>query len=145
MNRFTRLGLALTVFTITGQTFAQKAITHSSFATTEQSTGSRFQVTGSVGQSSASMVRLAGTKFSVDGGFHRLIVVVQTSGAPSLSLNRAGGDITITWPSEITGWILQQSERVGPGANWQDTTGVSNNSITAPIPTGTRFYRLRRP
>lgn len=107
------------------------------------SSGSRFQVTGTIGQVDASVSRMAGTRFGVQGGFHALIAI-QTPGAPELSIRVSGGQVVVSWPDEVEGWILQESGKVGPAAAWSSSIGVTDNRLTLGLPTGNRFYRLQR-
>ncbi len=107
------------------------------------STGSRFSVTGTVGQHDATVTQLVGSRFGIQGGFHAL-VAIQTPGAPELSISVSGGQVTVSWPAETTGWMLQESGVVGGGASWSSSVGVSNNRLILGLPNGNRFYRLQR-
>lgn len=66
----------------------------------------------------------------------------------NLTFTAGGGNLTISWPSDHTGWTLQtqtNSRSVGLNTNWFDVAGSSaTNSVTLPItPTDpTVFYRL---
>jgi hypothetical protein len=61
----------------------------------------------------------------------------------------AGGNLTLTWPSDHTGWTLQvqaNSLSVGLNTNWIDVPGSSTtNSVTIPVGStnGVVFYRLK--
>ena len=109
-----------------------------------RSSGSRFGVTGTVGQADATVARLSGSRFVVDGGFQATIVALQSPGAPLLTVTRSGESLTVAWPSGTVGWILQQSNALGPAANWADSSGVSDNSVQISSPMNDRFYRLRK-
>jgi hypothetical protein len=103
-------------------------------------------VTGTIGQSAAN--HLSGGNYSIDSGFWGVIAAVQTSGAPLLSVARAGGGVRAFWSSSATGFVVDQSANVSGG--WSQvpypyTTNGSEVSITVPAPTGNRFYRLRKP
>lgn len=77
---------------------------------------------------------------------------VNVSGVPPrLNITRLGNDVRIAWPSAEVGFTLETTDRlVFPGGVW---TNVSNsavrvgdeNTVTVPISTGTRYYRLRKP
>ena len=108
------------------------------------STGSRFGATGSIGQPDATMQKSAGLRFGVAGGFHAAVIALQTPGGPMLSVKVEGGMVTVSWPEAITGWKLQQTTALATMASWQDSTGVANNSVTIPMPTGTTYFRLSR-
>jgi hypothetical protein len=113
------------------------------------STGSVYSVSGTIGQPDASGA-MSGGNFSVTGGFWSLIAVVQTSGAPllTITLNPQLSTVTISWPSPATGFVLQQNPDLAT-ANWT-TSGftVSSNSTTMSItitsPTGNLFFRLKQ-
>jgi len=110
-----------------------------------QSTGGVYAVSGTIGQPDAG--KLSGGHYTLDGGFWS-INVVQTSGAPLLSVERLGGAVRVYWPLPATGFLLDQSLTV-TGA-WSQvsfpyTTNVTHISITVPAPAGNTFYRLRQP
>ena len=113
------------------------------------STGSVYSVSGTIGQPDASGA-MSGGNFSVTGGFWSLIAVVQTSGAPllTITLHPQLSTATISWPSPATGFVLQQNPDLAT-ANWT-TSGftVSSNSTTMSItitsPTGNLFFRLKQ-
>jgi hypothetical protein len=97
------------------------------------STGSVYSLTGTIGQPDASGA-MSGGSFSVTGGFWSLISVVQTVGAPSLTITHSGNNIKVSWPSPSTGFMLQQNSNPAT-ANWT-TSGFTiandgtNNSLT---------------
>jgi len=63
---------------------------------------------------------------------------------PSLSITRSGGNVTISWPSDYTGFNLESASSLAAGATWGPVSGVVNNSVTLANPAGTQFYRLRQ-
>src|SRR5262245_59786856 len=67
------------------------------------STGGVFSVTGTIGQPDAGPT-LSGGNFSLTGGFWSLISVVQTPGAPLLTIIRSNNTVTVSWPSPSTGF-----------------------------------------
>ena len=96
------------------------------------STGGTYQVSGTIGQPDAG-VAMSGGNFSVSGGFWSLIAVVQTAGAPLLTITHSGNSVIISWPSPSTGFVLQQNSNLAT-TNWT-TSGVisddgTNKSIT---------------
>ena len=55
------------------------------------------------------------------------------------------GDIIISWPQSYSGFTLECSSSLAPGAQWNEVIGVVNNSVS--IFNGgepSKFYRLRR-
>jgi hypothetical protein len=111
------------------------------------STNGQYSVSGTIGQPDASGV-MSGGNFSVTGGFWSLISVVQTPGAPMLTVTYSGNSVVVSWPSPSTGFVLQQNGNLAT-ANWT-TSGftVSSNSTTMsiiiPSPTGNLFFRLKQ-
>jgi len=78
--------------------------------------------------------------------FFRLIYVVQTTGAPTLTiiLNPQPRAIIVSWPYPSTGWTLQTNNNLATGT-WGNYLGaVVNNSVTNSPPTGTVFFRLKQ-
>jgi hypothetical protein len=110
------------------------------------STGGVYSVSGTIGQPDAGT--LTGGNYSVFGGFWGGVVAVQTPGAPRLSVQPLGGGVRVYWPTEPTGFVLDQSLTV-TGAwsqvNFPYVTNATDISITVPVPAGNKFYRLRKP
>jgi hypothetical protein len=111
------------------------------------STGATYQVTGTIGQPDASGA-LTGGNYSLTGGFWSLISVVQTVGAPALTVIHSGGSVKISWPYPSTGFVLQQNSSLST-ASWSASGGISNdgtnNFTTITSPTGNLFFRLSHP
>jgi hypothetical protein len=89
---------------------------------------------------------MAGGSFSITGGFWSL-VAIQNPGAPLLSIARQGADLRLFWTLSVTGFVLEQSPSA-TGA-WSQVslpyaTNASHISVTAPLPAGNSFYRLRQ-
>ena len=112
------------------------------------STGDVFSVSGSIGQPDAGGA-LAGGAYSVTGGFWSLIAVVQTPGAPLLTITRFGASVIVSWPSPSMGFSLQQNSNLAT-TNWTSFAGPVGNdgttkSVTNSAPMGNKFFRLIRP
>jgi hypothetical protein len=111
------------------------------------STGATYQVTGTIGQPDAGAT-MSGGNYSLTGGFWSLISVVQTAGAPALTITHSGNTVKVLWPYPSTGWTLQQNSDLTT-ANWTASGGISNdgtnNFITITSPTGNLFFRLLKP
>ena len=110
------------------------------------STGGVYSVSGTIGQPDAG--KMSGGNYSIDGGFWGITVAVQTPGGPLLSVERLGGAVRVYWPTNATGFVLDQSLTVT--GTWSQvsfpyTTNAMQISITVPSPVGNKFYRLRKP
>ena len=111
------------------------------------STGGVFAVSGTTGQPTANAQSMTNGTFSLTGGFWS-IFAVQTPDAPLLTVERQGAAVRVFWPPPATGFVLDQSLTV-TGA-WSQvsfpyTTNATDISISVPAPTGSKYYRLRRP
>lgn len=113
-----------------------------------RSSNGRFELIGTVGQHDAN-AQTANGRFSLTAGYWSIVAVVQTEGAPFLSIHRSGGKAVVSWPSPADGWILQQTEDVAH-PNWTSAPydvaddGV-DRSIFVPASVGNRFFRLVKP
>jgi len=107
------------------------------------STGGTYQVSGSIGQPDASSA-MTGGNYSMTGGFWSLYAV-QTPGAPTLTITRAGNSVKVLWPYPSPGWTLQQNASLTT-TSWSTSGGIANDStnnfITITSPTGNLFFRL---
>ncbi|MBM3881443.1 MAG: hypothetical protein FJ387_17250 [Verrucomicrobia bacterium] len=115
------------------------------------SSGGGFSVSGTIGQPDAG--ELLGGSFEVCGGVWGLVEVIQTPGAPQLSVSREAGSgvVTISWTLPDEGWVLHENSILGqPSTPWVLVAPATyqNNAthrfITIPNPAGTRFFRLQR-
>jgi hypothetical protein len=103
---------------------------------------------GGIGQPEAGGA-MTGGNYSLTGGFWSLISVVQTPGAPSLTITPSGNSVIVSWPV-TAGYTLQQNNNVAVPAGWAAsgytiTTANGTNSITITPPTGNLFFRLANP
>ncbi len=62
---------------------------------------------------------------------------------PALTTTLIAGGLEITWPSTVTGWVLEESATL-QALSWSLSQGVVNNKLTVSNPAGKKFYRLRR-
>jgi hypothetical protein len=107
------------------------------------SAGGVYSVSGTVGQPDASGA-MSGGSYSVTGGFWSFIQVVQTPGAPLLTITHVGNLAIVSWDSSVTGWTLQTNNNLATGT-WGNYAGtVINNSVTNAPPTGNLFFRLKQ-
>ena len=113
------------------------------------STGGIFAVSGTIGQHDAGGP-MTGGNFALTGGFWSLYSVIQTEGAPLLTImHTTTNTVAVFWPSPSIGWNLQQNTNSLSPANWSDVTaniqddGTTKTLIVNPA-TGNRFYRLHK-
>jgi hypothetical protein len=62
---------------------------------------------------------------------------------PSLAISRSGNDLVISWPAEVTGFVLESAGTL-PAASWTPVSGVSGNTVRITPTAGPTFYRLRK-
>jgi hypothetical protein len=109
-------------------------------------TGGVYSASGTIGQPDASGAMSIGN-YSLTGGFWSLISVVQTPGAPTLTITYSGGNVILSWPTNTTGFVLQSTLNLVPAASW---SGVSpspvvvnaRNTVTNAITGAGKVYRL---
>jgi hypothetical protein len=111
------------------------------------STGAAYQVSGTIGQHDAGGP-MSGGAYSVTGGFWSLIAPVQTPGAPTLYISRAGNAVTVYWQA-VSGWNLHQDNNLANTNGWPASGGVTTsggtNYLTVTPTTGNWFFRLMNP
>jgi hypothetical protein len=110
------------------------------------STGGTYTVSGTIGQPDASG-QMSGGTYSVTGGFWSLISVVQTAGAPLLTVARNGNGVLVSWPNTgsftlQTNGNLASSAWKASGITVNTTNGI--NSVTINPPVGNLFFRLEQ-
>ena len=108
------------------------------------SAGGAYQLSGTIGQPDAGGT-MSGGQYSVTGGFWSLISIVQTVGAPMLTITYSGNSVKVLWPYPSTTWRLEQSQDL-TSATWCPSGSIAsdgmNNSLTLTSPTGKLFFRL---
>jgi hypothetical protein len=110
------------------------------------STGGVCSVSGTLGQPDAGGP-MTGGNYSLTGGFWSLISIVQTPGAPRLTIvNTAANAVKVCWPDPSTGWVLQQNNDLNT-ANWVTNAlpvavEGTNRCVTVSPPVGQLFFRL---
>ena len=63
--------------------------------------------------------------------------------APRISFSLAGNQLTLTWPSDVTGYSLESTLSLS-SPSWTPVGGVVNNSVTVTTSPGNKFFRLRK-
>lgn len=96
------------------------------------STDNVYSITGTVGQPLAGQQVMTNGVYSVAGGFWNLTFVslVQTPGAPILSISCLGNSLVISWPNSSGGWVLQSTTNLAAPV-WV-TEGTSGNPFIIP-------------
>jgi hypothetical protein len=114
------------------------------------STGGVYSVSGTIGQHDAGGP-MTGGSYSLNGGFWSMIGVVQTPGAPllTITLNPPFSTVTISWPSSGGSFTLQTNGDLTT-SNWVDCGSTVNsnggtNSITISPSADNLFFRLKTP
>ena len=108
------------------------------------STGAVFSVTGSIGQPDAGGP-MTNSQYSVTGGFWALPTVIQTPGAPTLTIAPATpGNALISWLPDTPGFVLQETWILSP-ANWTNSPSGAGNPVIVPAVVPAKFYRLFKP
>jgi hypothetical protein len=112
------------------------------------STGSVYSISGTIGQPDAG-VAMSGGNYSLTGGFWSLSAVVQTVGAPALTITHSGNSVKVSWPSPSTGFVLHQNSDLTmtnwPASGFTISDDGTNKSITITSPAGNLFFRLQHP
>jgi hypothetical protein len=113
------------------------------------STGGVYSVSGTIGQPDAG--KMTGGNYAINGGFWGILAVLQTPGAPLLSIARTTTNtVVVFWPSPSTGFVLQHNTNSVASINWSNAPGTiqddgTTRTLIVDPPTGNRFYRLFKP
>jgi hypothetical protein len=91
---------------------------------------------------------LAGYNFTVSAN-RTLIANFATIPVLNITPPVPGSGFSFTWPSALTGWVLQESPNLSP-TSWVDsalpvTTSGGENQVSVTNPSGSRFFRLSHP
>lgn len=113
------------------------------------STNGQYSLSGTIGQPDAGPT-MTGGNFSVNGGFWAFAAVVQTPGAPLLTITVTGPNtVVVSWPAPSTGFVLQTNSNLAT-TNWGNFSGTifdigANRNVTNKPPTGNLYFRLKHP
>ncbi|MBI5774524.1 MAG: hypothetical protein HZA89_12360 [Verrucomicrobia bacterium] len=143
------LAVLLLTFTASAQNFAIDRFVIAGGGGT--STGGVYSVTGTLGQPATALS--TNGQYAVAGGFWGGVFVIQTPGAPLLSLTmaRSGTNAVLSWDAtDAGGFVLQVTASLTPVAAWNTEAqpvilNNGTNTVTVPLSPAPRFYRLRRP
>ena len=108
-----------------------------------------YLVTGTIGQPDAGTS--SNGVYTLTGGFWSIVAVVQTPGAPRLSIARSNNAVIVSWPLPAPGWVLDETTTLsGTPIPWAQVsppyqTNATQSCIALPSPAANKFYRLRKP
>jgi hypothetical protein len=111
------------------------------------STGGAYSLHSAVGVTGAG-APAAGETFSVQSSPWN-VFVVETPGAPLLSVTRSNNAVVISWPRPADGFLLEETSSLEPPVSWSPTmqtyvTNTTTISVTVSLPVGNRFYHLKQ-
>ena len=102
--------------------------------------GGAFAMEGGLAQTSTPP--LTGGTFAVTGS---LIGVAVVSGEVTLDFTTDEDRLTLSWPAEAIGYVLESTSALGDVTNWQSVTPAPvGNTYSTPLNHPLRFFRLRR-
>jgi hypothetical protein len=114
------------------------------------SAGGVYTVSGTIGQ--AQVGTASGDNYDLVTGFWSILATEETPGAPRLSIQAAGDSLRLFWASSAIHFVLEQTTTLSgsPAVPWSPgafvyQTNATHISVTIPMPTGDRFFRLRKP
>lgn len=106
-----------------------------------------YSISGTIGQQDAGTA-MTGGNYSLTGGFWSIIALVQSVGAPTLSIATSGNSAIVSWPYPSAGFVLQTNSSLSSGV-WGNYSGTvttnaagTSNTVTITPPAGHLFFRL---
>jgi hypothetical protein len=114
------------------------------------SAGGEFALSGTIGQPDAAPAQTGGS-FKLEPGFWSGVTVLQTPGAPILSIKLIGGGLTVlSWPVNVTGFTLQEALNIAQPNGWTPTQQpvvdtATEHTVTVPAAGTCKCYRLVKP
>lgn len=109
----------------------------------------RFVLQATLGQAEAApMLQSPTGRFALEPGFWHGITVVQSPGAPLLSIHRGrNGTVILSWPIASTGFWLEETPAPGTSP-WTRTDApvvdtATEHTVRVPANGGIKCYRLR--
>jgi CxxC motif-containing protein (DUF1111 family)/fibronectin type 3 domain-containing protein len=76
------------------------------------------------------------------------LVIGLNTAPPNITVHLSGNQLTITWPGDHVGWVLQSNVNLSIATGWMDVPGSQTNSqfvITIDPANPSVFFRLRLP
>ena len=112
-----------------------------------------YTIIGTISQPDAG--RLNSSDFTIDGGFWSIVAAIQEPGAPLLSVRLTQTNtVVVSWLITWPGFVLLENPDLST-TNWVQVTTLpavvvtsqtaAEKQVVVPMPTGKRFYRLRKP
>jgi 1,4-alpha-glucan branching enzyme len=108
--------------------------------------GSDYGNTGSISVNASGGPPVAGITI----GPYSAWILSQTPPVPPLTIGQSNGNVTVTWTTPPTGWVLDTAPALGNPLQWiqvpveQYQTNGTTVSITVQPQAGSAFYRLRK-
>lgn len=111
------------------------------FTTTNNASGTNLDGAHPIG----GLLSVNGTLYGTAsfGGTSGYGTVFSIANAPTLTITLSGTNAILMWPSNVIGYNLQGATNLVPSATWDPIAG--QYSVTNPISTRQKFYRLNHP
>jgi len=113
---------------------------------TSTSADGRFSVSGTAGQPDAGQSASADGRFQLNGGFWYGEIVFCGC---TLSITYSGGKVTVSWPCDLGGCILEATDELRsspPATVWTPVSPQpTGHSYTVAVTDTQRYFRLRSP
>ena len=106
------------------------------------SSGGTYSISGTIGQPDAG--RMSGGNYVIEGGFWGGIIAIQQEGVPTLRIQSAGSNFSISWSPNTPGFALQYKDNLSL-PSWQNAPSGPTNPVSITPAAETRFYRLTKP
>lgn len=107
------------------------------------SSGGSYTLSGTIGQPDAGT--LSAGNYTLQGGFWPGVRVVPSPGeAPTMFIQRAVGNVTVSWSPATPGFVLEVNDTLSPGL-WAPSPSGGTNPVTLTVEAEPKFYRLRKP
>ena len=106
-----------------------------------------FQETPGTSLTYPSTLQGGATTWTAVGNENPLIIALVWT-APQLTITPAGANVTLSWPSPSTGFVLEENPDFDP-TNWSalvqtPTDDGTTKTVTVPASSEAKFYRLRK-
>jgi len=92
-------------------------------------------------------VRMYGTQRGTSYGYSLWEFEVYLALAPALAITLSGTNVVISWPTSLTGWLLETAPGLGLPSDWSTLTTAplflnSEYIVTNAVGAAAQFYRL---